>query len=65
MVVRRILRLVASGALVAIAGLSVVSIAEAPAQVRVVAEASADLPVVADQGQGESDALNQLGDSSW
>ncbi|MET9410235.1 hypothetical protein ABZX90_31425 [Streptomyces sp. NPDC002935] len=65
MIVRRVLRLMASGALVAIAGLSVISIVEAPAQARVVAEGSADLPVVADQGQGESDVLNQLGDSSW
>ncbi|MEU2857526.1 hypothetical protein ABZ672_03720 [Streptomyces mirabilis] len=65
MVIRRALRLVASGALVAIAGLGVVSVVEAHAQARVVAEDSADLPLVADQAQGESGVVNPLDDSSW
>lgn len=63
MVIRRALRLVASGALVVLAGLGVVSVVEAPAQARVVAEDPADLPSVADQG--EVGAVNTLDDSSW
>ncbi|MFJ1529772.1 hypothetical protein ACIOFV_15320 [Streptomyces mirabilis] len=65
MVIRRALRLVASGALVATAGLGVVSVVEAHAQARVVAEDSADLPLMADQAQGQSVALTPLDDSSW
>ncbi|MCZ1001128.1 hypothetical protein O1M63_28740 [Streptomyces mirabilis] len=65
MVIRRALRLVASGALVATAGLGVVSVVEAHAQARVVAEDPADLPLMADQAQGQSVALTPLDDSSW
>ncbi|MFD5757737.1 hypothetical protein ACFWIZ_21650 [Streptomyces sp. NPDC127044] len=49
----------------AIAGLGVVSVVEAPAQARVVAENPADLSSVTDQAQGGSGALTPLDDSSW